>query len=243
MLKLVFFTTFFLASATFVFSQEIPANATIIETRHLSKTRKLALWMQSPEKHPRFPDDGIYTCPDATRGHYYTGIANVSLINTKTKKVVNTIGIQGNGISSEENRMDLPYLIKPGYYRVSKVGKSGEGKPTLIDLKDLNNDGKPHEFAIFDAQACMGLQTALIGYSEKRDKVMQYQTELKTAEGTSLLYWVDYFFAHEPNKNGTWEYQVDYRGRGGKLDRYQIRYDAKREAFFGKLDSIGDDEK
>jgi hypothetical protein len=41
-------------------------------------------------------------------------------------------------------------------------------------LRDHNGDGDALEFALFDAPACMGLETTLVGYSRARDKVIQY---------------------------------------------------------------------
>jgi hypothetical protein len=40
-------------------------------------------------------------------------------------------------------------------------------RPALVEvlsLEDYNGDGKAYEFALFEQQACMGLQTALLGY-------------------------------------------------------------------------------
>ncbi len=43
-------------------------------------------------------------------------------------------------------------------------------------------DGLPLETAFFQAVACMGLNTTLIGYSPPRDEVIQYEVELKITE-------------------------------------------------------------
>ncbi len=216
-----------------LFAQDIPKTAVILEKANVTATRQLVLWMPNPKKNPREANE-IYTCPEATRGHYYSGIANVSLIDLKTKKTINTIEIDTNG----ETSIDLPYLIKRGYYNVPKVDKNKEGKPNILKLKDYNADGKLHEFAIFDAVACMGLETTLIGYSAKQDKVIQYPIELKTPDKTSNSFWADYLFGHKPNKQGIWIYQIDYRGRAGSLDKYEFRYDKKNEKFYGKLYSL-----
>ena len=62
------------------------------------------------------------------------------------------------------------------------VAKEAEGKPTIMWLKDYNGDGTAWEFALFNAEACMGLATTLIGYSERQDKVIQYQTQLRATK-------------------------------------------------------------
>lgn len=219
------------------FAQTLPKSALILEKQNVTDERQLILWMQSPKKNPRSAEDDLYTCPDETRGHYYSGKANVSLIDAKTKKIINTIPIKGNGVTSENDTIDLPYRIRRGYYDVPEIDENKEGKPLLMNLKDYNDDGFAEEFALFDAVACMGLETTLIGYSRKRDQVIQYQTELKTPDGkTSLNYWVDYFFSHTPAKKMFWKYEIDYRGRAGFLDKYEIRYDAGKEMFFGTLE-------
>jgi hypothetical protein len=51
------------------------------------------------------------------------------------------------------------------YYHVEGVSKDREGKPAIMRMRDYNGDGKALEFALFDALACMGLETTLIGYS------------------------------------------------------------------------------
>jgi hypothetical protein len=84
----------------------------------------------------------------------------------------------------------------------------------------------------------MGLETTLIGYSPKQDKVIQYSIELKTHDKTSNSFWADYLFGRKPNKQGVWIYQIDYRGRAGSLDKYEFHYDKNREMFYGKLYSL-----
>lgn len=232
----IFLTLVFVSN---LFAQDIPKSAVILEKANVTPTRQIILWMPNPKKVPRDTTDEIYTCPDQTRGHYYSGIAKVSLIDVNTKKTINTIEI----ITEDENAIDLPYLIKRGYYKVAKLDKNKEGKPILLDLKDYNNDGKAQEFALFDAVACMGLRTNLIGYSETNDKVIQYQTELETENKKVKTYQVDYLFGQKPNKQGVYKYEIDYRGRGGSLDKYEIRYDKKREMFYGTLKRIFEDDK
>jgi hypothetical protein len=218
-------------------AQSFPKSSVILERKNVTANRELVLWMPNPKKNPRKVADDIYTCPDQTRGHYYSGVAKVSLINLKTKKIINTLKIEG----FEDETLDLPYLIQRRYYKVVKLDKNKEGKPTLLNLSDYNNDGKPHEFALFDAVACMGLETTLIGYSETNDKVIQYQTEFKVDGKTSNAFWVDNFFGQKVNEEGLWKYEIDYRGRGGALEKYEIRYDKKREMFYGMLTSIFED--
>jgi hypothetical protein len=50
-------------------------------------------------------------------------------------------------------------------------------------------------------------------------------------------YWVDYLFSKKPTAPRYWKYEIDYRGRGGTLDQYEIRYNPQLERFEGKVDS------
>ncbi len=139
----------------------------------------------------------------------------------------------------------MPYLIRAdGYYHVEGVASEREGKPTIMWLKDYNGDGLSVEFALFDARACMGLPTTLIGYSKRQDKVLEYEarincTDSKGKRSTLTKHWVDYLFSEKPVSPGVWQYEINYRGRGGALAKYQIRYDRQTERFEGKLVETG----
>jgi hypothetical protein len=196
--------------------------------------------MDSPQKNPREPDPGeTYTCPEKTRGSFYSGHAFVSLVDVKTLRVLDTLAIQASE-EEEEGAVDLPYQIHAGlYYRVEHPGKDKEGKPTLLDLRDVNGDGRAQEFVLYDIFACMGLGTTLIGYSEKQDQMIQYPVFLTSEEDgektTDKLLWADYLFSEQPVTPGHWRYEIDYSGRGGCVDAYDVRYDAASESFKGTL--------
>jgi hypothetical protein len=46
-------------------------------------------------------------------------------------------------------------------------------------------------------------------------------------------------FSEKPTSPGSWKYEIDYRGRGGSLDKYEIHYDKQAERFEGKLAKRG----
>ena len=230
-----------LAQANF---QGLPKSATIVETRALPATaranRMLVLWMLNPRKNPtNYAPDEIYSCPEQSRGSHYSGATRVSLIDSATRRVINTVKI--SVAQSDEDSFDLPYAIRKGYYyRVPARVKTGiEAKPKLIWLRDYNGDGKALEFALFDALACMGLETTLIGYSAKQDRVIQYPISLEVFDGakrtTTVSAWADYLFSGKPLRPGYWKYEIDYRGRGGSFDKWEVRYNPAREQFEGKL--------
>lgn len=220
----------------------LPAGAVVIETKTVPRparaNRALILWMLRPKKNPLGYGPEEYTCPDETRGSYYSGPVRASLVDTQTRKIINTILIKEE---PADDTFDLPYKVRGSYYEVTGVRKGAEGKPTIIALRDYNGDGQALEFALFDAVACMGLQTTLLGYSQRQDRLIQYSIVLsvKQARGRSraVSNWADYLFSKQPTAPRYWKYQIDYRGRGGTLDQYEIRYNAQLERFEGMLAS------
>jgi len=220
----------------------LPPDAKVLETRRIpSKAhpdRGMVLWMKNPASYPREAEpDEPYTCPEETRGSFYSGPAFVSLVDVDNLTVLDTLAIQVME-GSKNDSIDLPYQIHAGsYYLVEHPRKDGEGKPTLLDLRDINGDGRAQEFALYDAWACMGLGTALLGYSEKQDRMIQYPLLLTSEQGerkgTETLLWPDYLFSKKPAAPGHWHYEIDYSGRGGCVDQYDVHYDAAHERFEG----------
>ena len=211
--------------------------------------RALILWMLNPQRIPNesAPNEP-YTCPDYTRGSHYSGPTRVSLVDTKAGTIINTVEIKQEYDDGADS-FDIPYAIRKGYYyAVEGNPKAGvEGKANVLQLKDYNGDGKALEFALFDAQACMGLPTTLIGYSTKQDRVIQYPIRLQIdnngKSSTTTSHWCDYLFAKKPTSTGQWKYNIDYRGRGGQLEEYAIKYKRDEEAFVGTQKNSGETEE
>ena len=221
-----------------VAAAQLPPGAVVIERATVRSDRELVLWMVKPTKFDRGPNsnDNPYTCPERTRGHYYTGPARVSLLEPDTQRILNTVPLH----PYKEDSFDIPHRIVPDFYYTVPGAKPGqEGKPKLLDLRDFNGDGLPLEAAFYEAQACMGLLTTLVGYSPKQDRVLQYAVELRVSgDGktqTETRLWVDYLFSYKPVSPRRWVYQIDYRGRAGSLDAYDIRYIPAEERFRGTL--------
>jgi hypothetical protein len=218
----------------------LPPGALVLETQPVALGRELVLWMLSPSRHPRdLEPDEPYTCPEETRGHHYRGPTRVSLVNTRTHRLINTVKIKEEG-SGGEDSFDIPYQIHAGsYYHVEGVPEGQEGKPKILWLKDYNGDGKALELAFFDALACMGLPTTLVGYSERQDRVIQYpvrvEVDFQGKRSIRQICWVDYLFSQEPEGPGHWVYEIDYSGRGGMLNKYEIHYNRRAERFEGKI--------
>ena len=223
----------------------LPKDAFIVETKELPDgahpNRALVLWMLHPEKHDRGPlsEENPYACPEATQGSYFLGPTRISLADTSAGRLLNTVKLDSRG----SDKFAVPYRIRPegaylSYYHVPPPLTHGEGKPELLDLRDYDGDGEALEVAFFSAETCMVLGTTLIGYSKRQDMVMQYWVELTHGGKREFCKWVDYLFAKSPQHPGYWKYEIDYRGRSGYLDQYEIRYDPALERFYGTLKSV-----
>jgi hypothetical protein len=231
----------FVLLASAVLSRAQPPDAFIVERApiptNVHANRELVLWMVSPTKHDRGPysDSNFYSCPEFTMGSHYSGPTRISLIDTSAKRTINTVNLTYN--ERDEDSFDIPYRILGGLsYPVPGHDDNSEGKPALMVLRDLNGDGLALEAAFFEAETCMGLQTTLFGYSSKQDRVIQYRVELKQrGQKTRTAPWIDYLFSEPPESPGHWSNTIDYSGRGGCQDSYQVRYDSIREKFFATL--------
>ena len=222
---------------------DLPKGALILEECSLAAqgypNRKLVLWMLNPKRNPNgYGPDDPYTCPDQTRGSSFSGQVRVSLVDTQREHLISTIKIRDTHFDNDS--FDLPYRIRPGYYyRTVSADKRRESKPIILWLRDYNGDGQSLEFALFDAPACMGLQTTLIGYVPEQDRVIQYPIELAITDNgrteTETWLWVDYLFSKKPIAPGKWKYEIDYRGCAGTLDSFVIEYDKKARKFRGTL--------
>jgi hypothetical protein len=222
----------------------LPVGAVLVEAEPLPLSahaeRMLVLWMQSPQKHPRDMDGAAYTCPERTRGSYYSGPTRVSLVNTKTGEIINTVRVtirsvtesSGKKEEREEDSFDIPYLIERGLYRVDAPGRASEGKPTIIELKDYNADGHALEFALFDDESCSDVAVQLIGYSTGKDRVIQYAFRSVTDRADEKPWlWADNLFAHKPVSKGHWHYTMTFPGATCIFD---YRYRPPNEDFLAE---------
>lgn len=219
----------------------LPADAIILERseipQHLQANRALILWMSNPAKYPR-TSSTTYTCTETTSGSYFRGPTRVSLLDTEKDSIINTIKVADG--SNGEDLFNIPYDIRGGlYYYVPGGTETTEGKPVILYLYDYNGDGLPLEFAFFNAVSCTKLQTGLLGYVQKIDRLIWYPIRfaITTSDNTAneTHQWMDYLFSKIPIKPGHWKYTIDYRDSGGTLDTYEVTYDQKRTRFSGWL--------
>ena len=93
--------------------------------------RELVLWMLKPSKYPSgYGASDLYACPDQTRGSYYSSPSRVSLLNSATRKIINTVNLAGANENGEDS-VDLPYAIRKGYYYVFDGRESFAKKPEV----------------------------------------------------------------------------------------------------------------
>ena len=221
-------------------SREIPRTATNIETRTLATEgfpqRAVILWMLNPTKHPYWGGrEEPYTCPDMSRGSHFSGPTRVSLLDTASKRVINTTEIED--IDGNDS-FDVPYQIRPEQlYHTEKAALTAEVKPTIIWLRDFTGEGRRLQFKLADALACMPVVTTLVGYVPERDEVIHYAVRLSTTyrgkTSTQTSHWIDYMFIRAAIEPGHWKYQVDYTGRGGTNDVTDISFDRRTLQFVG----------
>ncbi len=167
------------------------------------------------------------------------------MIDTSSNRVINTVEIR----IAPFDEFELPFSIRPNFlYEVPGPLKFGEGKPSILKLRDLNDDGAVLEFAIYNRPACPMVDTSIFGYSLRQDKVINYVFALKDIEkdkATSKdLQWIDSFLGRWPAKDGIrppverghWKYQLFYNS--GIDVFFDIYYDRSKEEFFGTIRSV-----
>jgi hypothetical protein len=222
----------------------LPENAQIIEEKNIDdkiiSNRKIVIWMMNQQKNPKTND--VYTCPEITRGSYYTGLVKVSLVDLSNMKIINTVEIASP--YSSINEFDVPYQIKDdaGPYFVRETAEGREGVPVIIKLKDYNHDGRELEFAFFDSFSCISPSMAIIGYSEKQDKVIQYDFNLREKSNDKITSksnkWIAKIFLTKINNFGYWEAESNTCGRGGAIEKSKISFNKEKEIFEGEIEII-----
>lgn len=221
----------------------LPKEAKIIEYASLAPAvpdRAYLLWMLAPKRVVH--DKGeVYTCPDRSRGSYWSGPTRLSLLDTGKGVLLNTIPIRDP--MEEADRFDLPYSIPATqgfpYVVPEGAGKEKEGRPALLSLRDANGDGKPLEFYLASSDNCMLMLYAVFGYAPAKDAVMQYPVLLTSSEkgkkSQETTDWLNFWPLQAGMRKGRYAWEVDLRGRAGCLERYAVGYNGAQQRFEGTL--------
>jgi hypothetical protein len=180
---------------------------------------------------PEEGEDG-YTCQEEATGrsHFYRTRTRVSLVDTQSRRVLNTLPVRLGGT----DEFDLPYLIRPGfYYEVPSSPGQPAGRPHILALKDLNGDGKALEFAFYWMESCSGPRTMVFGYSRRQDRVILYEFLLRDqATGKQdVETWMLRFTFQKPISPMHWIYD-DWYNSGDDI-KYDFRFVPARERFEG----------
>lgn len=212
----------------------LPPGAKVIETAEISKTvgrpRTLVLWMMKPV----WQNTGEEYCGTAVHGVYDgVGQARLSLIDSANAKLINTIKIHSGCPRCVPARPDdlflLPAVSKfPGsYYAIPHPGKDGTGIPRILALRDYTGNGVVAEFPVFEYEACGIVNTSLLGYQPKSDKVVQYQLD-------SGGFWVDQVFARAPVRPSYWKFTWEPRHGSDDIVDVDVSFDKGRQIFVDK---------
>jgi hypothetical protein len=227
----------------------LPDDAILLEEQSLPVSahpnRALLLWVWPSQEKPlhwrtRFvemgsipeDDEDGYTCPEQATGHshYFHTRTRVSLVDTQTRKILNTLPVQLDPI----DEFDIPTLIRPGYfYEVPGPVNGSAGRPHIFALKDFNGDGKALEFAFYWMESCTGPQTMVLGYSQRQDRVILYKFLLRdhSSGHEDAEIWMLRFTSQKPISPMHWRYDDLYNS--GDDIKYDFQYIPQRERFEG----------
>lgn len=181
----------------------LPHDAQIFEWQSLPQTtdRMLVLWLKAPYVSIDLLE--TYTCPEYTQGKaYFEGEAYLSLVNTRSNKVVNTIPFGFPPYSYEDtiastihhrcvwdNPIPISALQREqtggamsGKYFTRQSTDTTDGPVTILHLEDFNRDGRAYEFGAFKNYACAGTSCSLFGYSVVQDRAIRYPIHARIHE-------------------------------------------------------------
>ena len=227
--------------------------------------RAIIYWIENPRVFIScLEEDEYYDCGNSMIGlGQYFGKIKFSLINTNDSTIINTLDLSNidrhiseNGELFKETQecMETPFcspnksnihaLCSRIMYNVIGGDSISEGLSEILYLDDYNGDGDALEFAIYLSGDCMTCESALFGYSKKQDRLIKFEFDIKQiandSAGNEIIYnispdWLGYTFSMK-FKNKKLKYQIDYRGRGGCLDKFDLEYDSEHEIFRGVED-------
>ena len=257
---------------------QLPENAYILETKKIAgknnTDRILVLWMTDP--YILIDGESSYTCPEYTMGKaYFEGKTFLSVVSADKNTMINTIQIKndytvtdtvgntivhktyaGTIVPVSARKRQRSRGAMSGKYFTTHATDTTDGAVEILHLEDFNQDGKAHEFAVFENFGCAGTSCTLYGYSIMQDKVIHYtfkttyQADVwrdtikvlnKDTMYTETVYWADALFTLTP-KPFPIKFAIDFRGRGGEYNYYYFNYDKKRELFTQTIDSRSKEE-
>jgi curved DNA-binding protein CbpA len=219
----------------------LSSDVKIIETVDLNvvaeKPREMVLWMQTPKRVVRDPNDS-WTCANAVYGDDWVGRTRLSLFDSARGTLINTVEIVGQ---DGNPGFSLPFLVSSDYYHVPSLNSKNEGKPKILSLRDLTGEGVAADFVLFEYEACGIASTSVLGYSRQSDRAVQYPVEVvQSGQEPKTGVWVTQIFRKEPMRPGYWDFTWDPgHGADAKLHE-QVSFDPGRQLFVDRHEIIPD---
>lgn len=224
----------------------LPAKAKVIEISEVksgtrSVDRGLVLWMVDPVRVLR-ANPGIRVaghssggCSDRIYGDHWYGRANVSLVDLRRRRIINTVAIKGMYEGAADGGFPIPFRVADGAYHVPIVDVENEGVPRILYLQDLTGEGSLGQFVLFEYEACELYLTTVLGYSPKLDRAVQFGVEILTTEGQwKVVPWVERVFGVKPLQPGVWDFSWE-PGHGFEgFIRERVTFDRRRQVFTKK---------
>lgn len=221
----------------------LPPGARLVETALIPGVpgRAFLLWMAAPTRSEH-PKDQEYTCPDYSRGSCWSGPTRLSVVDVDQGVVRHTLPVVDP--LERTDAFDLPYAIPAGpefaYSVPQPAGKDRAGRPELLRLRDLTGDGQAREFHLATAGNCMLMLFSVFGYNAEKDEAVQYPVSLTVRQGQAApssaeALWLNFWPLRKDPREPRWRWDVDSRGRGGCLERFDVRFDPQAGRFQGQM--------
>lgn len=222
----------------------LPAEAQIIETRDITpiakKSRVLVLWMVNAQEHDCAKDEDnavvdqacASAVPNWLYEDFWEGPTRLSLVDANGRRIVNTIDM-----GSER----VPAYVQSLPYSIPNPDENGEGKPEILNLRDLTGEGAAAQFFFIEETDWPAMGAKIFGYQATTDQVVQYRIKFTRNGLATVGFEVRGFSAlaylmlnYKPVKPGYWNFRWSY-GRGNETSYHEVvRFDRKRQIFVDK---------
>jgi hypothetical protein len=200
-----------------------------------STNKALVIYIQDPVIEPEDdPDVYLYTCPGQVHGQPITGEYHLALF--MNERFVNDVIIPDDESGLSTRRQGIVFRQVKGllhryddhHQPLDEDEADQLVEVKLLNLKDLNGDGLPHEFQLkMYLAACGHVQVLTAGYSARQEKAMAYP--IVEQGNQDPYYWHDNFY---PDKNGTVHWRFLCGDHANNIDaRKTFEFDQDREAY------------
>lgn len=215
----------------------LPGDARIIETANVpvpsAKTRVLVLWMSAPRRVIRDWDNA----GDFLYGNHWFGPTFLSLIDTSTVRLINTVAIRPRQESPNcHGGLAVPFFTYDGFYYVPHPDRDRKGKPLLMHLQDLTGEGVAGQFVLFDHVVSGIAAGSVLGYSSRSDTAVQYAVERTQNRFNPVVQlWAVQVFGSKPLRAGYWKFTWEAGHDEWEWLDEEVHFDVARQLFVEKL--------